>query len=121
MRQPVQLDKLLRARANTRMVPHGYSNMLYQPPAILPHVYKPRESCLAGATSFALGADLTAEHLAHHRREACGGEGLEEQGHAGVEPALVDDGVARIAGGEEHLEIGPATAHLIGKLSPIEP
>ena len=32
--------------------------------------------------------------------------GLADQVHAGIEPAVVDDGVARVAGGEQHLEAG---------------
>ena len=46
------------------------------------------------------------EQFAHLAREVLLGEGLVQEMHVGVEATLMHDGVARIAGGEQHRNRG---------------
>jgi len=47
-------------------------------------------------------------------RERVGGERLGEQIDVRIEPAMVDDGIARIAGHVEYLDCGAAAANFLG-------
>src|SRR5262245_25784339 len=59
-----------------------------------------------------------APHLAGER---IGGERLGQQVDVRVEPAVMDDGVARVAGHVEHLDGGPALAQRVAQLPAIHP
>ncbi len=59
------------------------------------------------------GADLGSEHSLRQR--------LLDQLNAGVEPALMHDGIARVAGHEEHLQIGLALLHRVTELPAVHP
>src|SRR6185312_10385621 len=61
------------------------------------------------------------QHLLHLGAEARRGEGFHQELDAGIEPALMDDGIARIPRGEQHLDIRSAPPRLVGELAPIEP
>ena len=39
-----------------------------------------------------------------------------DQLHAGIQPSLMDDRVARISGGEKHLQVRPFLSGLLGQL-----
>src|SRR6187431_3338008 len=57
-------------------------------------------SCAAGRR---FGAHLAVEDLADFSRQRVGGEGFGQQVDVGIEPAVMDDRVAGIAGDEQHL------------------
>ena len=44
------------------------------------------------------------------------GERLGQEIDIGIEPAVMDDGVAGVAGGEQHLQVGPPPQRLVGEL-----
>src|SRR6266700_325983 len=66
-----------------------------------------------------LGGAIAFQHASYFARERVGGERLGEQIDVGIEPAVVDDGIARIAGHVEHLDGGAAAADFLGKLAPV--
>src|ERR1041385_7494544 len=53
--------------------------------------------------------------------ERIGSERLGQQVDIRIEPAMMDDRVARIAGHVDDLDRGPYLAHLIAKLAPVHP
>ena len=53
-------------------------------------------------------------------RERGVGEWLHDQLDAGIEPAVMDDGVARVARREQDLELGAALARFVGELAAVE-
>ena len=50
-----------------------------------------------------------AQRGAHHARQVGFSIGLRQQQHAGVEPAVMHDGILSVAGREQYLEGGPAS------------
>ena len=56
------------------------------------------------------------QHVADLRREFAEAEGLDDQLHTLVEPTVMDDGVARISGCEQHLEGGTKRLRLCRNL-----
>src|SRR5688572_2279600 len=58
------------------------------------------------------------EQLAQLVGEFLLGIGLVEEVDVGIEPALMDDGVAGIAGGVEHRQVGVALAQPRGEIAP---
>src|SRR5207253_794158 len=61
-----------------------------------------------------------SEHAPDLPRHVGLAERLHQQVDPGIEPAVVDDGVARVAGGEKHLEIGASSMRFVGELSPVD-
>jgi hypothetical protein len=49
-------------------------------------------------------AIITLQDTSHLRREICVAERLNQQVHAGIQPAVVDDRVVRIASSEQHAQ-----------------
>src|SRR5215470_17533064 len=66
---------------------------------------------IASASAIQKHSDLRAQFAE--------GERLADHMHAGVEPAMMDDGVARIARREKHPQSGPAAYGFVGELTAI--
>src|SRR5258708_2475180 len=66
---------------------------------------------IASASTIQKHSDLRAQFAE--------GERLADHMHAGVDPAMMDDGVARIARREKHPQSGPAAYGFVGKLTAI--
>ncbi len=78
-----------------------------------------RERNRMSASGLRFGAHLVVQNLANLPRERVGGERLGQQVDVRIEPPLMDDGVARIAGDVEHLDGGLPAPHSIGQFSPV--
>ena len=63
------------------------------------------------------GTPLTFQHLTHLHCQCLQGERLPDQLHSSIQHTVVHDGVARVAGGEQHFEIRILAARLFGELS----
>src|SRR5438477_12606395 len=74
-----------------------------------------RPSYIGGTACF-----LASEHAPDLPRHVRLAERLHQQVDAGIEPTVVDDGVASVAGGEEHLEIGASSMRFVGELSAVD-
>src|SRR5947208_2887167 len=66
-----------------------------------------------------LGRAIAVEHAPHLARQRIGGERLGQQVDVGIEPAVMDDGVARIARHVQDLDPVRAPPHLVGELASV--
>ena len=53
------------------------------------------------------------QYLPDFCRQSRETEGLDDQLHAWIEPTVVNDGILRVAGGEQNLDIGTYLASLV--------
>src|SRR3954468_22504007 len=63
----------------------------------------------------ASASSASVEHVAHPRGELGISERLGDQFDARIEPAVMDDRVARIAGGEQYAQLRPQRPRLPGE------
>ncbi len=60
--------------------------------------------------------DIQIENLSYLFGQRFRREGLGQEVDIGIEPAVMDDGIAGIAGGEQHLEVRASAPRFIGEL-----
>src|ERR1700758_2565479 len=85
----------------------GYLSLVIESSAVLDAV---QDASLIRLTALRLqygGKNSRRQRGAQHSREIGAEVGLCQQQHAGVEPAVMDEGVLGIAGGVEHFEGRP--------------